>query len=59
MKTILEPEMPETPHLDQILTPSDLKGKTRKELDVICDELRVEMIDAVSRTGKLSGRRHR
>ena len=43
--------MPETPHLDQILTPSDLKGKTRKELDVICDELRVEMIDAVSRTG--------
>lgn len=43
--------MPETPHLDEIHSPADLKGKSIRELQVICDELRAETIDAVSETG--------
>ena len=43
--------MTQTPHLDQINLPSDLRDKSRKELEVICEELRTEVIDAVSTTG--------
>ncbi|MDO1560062.1 1-deoxy-D-xylulose-5-phosphate synthase [Brevundimonas sp. 2R-24] len=43
--------MPETPHLDAIASPADLKGKTIGELRIIADELRAETIDAVSQTG--------
>ncbi len=40
-----------TPLLDQISTPSDLKGRSKAELRQIADELRLETIDAVSVTG--------
>ncbi|MAI89484.1 1-deoxy-D-xylulose-5-phosphate synthase [Ponticaulis sp.] len=43
--------MTQTPHLDQINLPSDLRDKSRKELEVICEELRTEVVDAVSTTG--------
>ena len=43
--------MPETPLLDRILTPKDLKGLSIKELKQVCDELRAETVDAVSVTG--------
>lgn len=43
--------MSSTPHLDEIKSPKDLKGKTTQELVVIADELRKETIDAVSVTG--------
>ena len=37
--------------LDEVLTPDDLKGKSREELKQIADEVRQEVIDAVSVTG--------
>ncbi|WP_084419387.1 1-deoxy-D-xylulose-5-phosphate synthase [Henriciella litoralis] len=40
-----------TPLLDAIHTPADLKGRSRDELRQIADEVRAEMIDAVSVTG--------
>ncbi len=40
-----------TPNLDLVSSPADLKGKSKDELRVIADELRSEMIDAVSVTG--------
>ena len=43
--------MTDTPHLDQIKFPSDLKNKSRDELEAVCDELRAEVVDAVSVTG--------
>ncbi len=43
--------MPETPLLDRVQTPQDLKGLSIKELRQVCDELRAETIDAVSVTG--------
>lgn len=43
--------MPNTPHLDQIQFPADLKDKSLNELRSICDELRTETIEAVSETG--------
>lgn len=43
--------MPETPNLDLINSPADLKGKSVSELKTICQELREETIDAVSETG--------
>lgn len=43
--------MSKTPNLDQIELPSDLRGKSRQELEAICDELRNEVIDAASVTG--------
>jgi len=42
---------PETPLLDRIDTPADLKSLTIKELRQLADELRAETIDAVSSTG--------
>ncbi len=41
----------QTPLLDQIKSPSDLKGRTKAELRQIADELRAETISAVSVTG--------
>jgi 1-deoxy-D-xylulose-5-phosphate synthase len=41
----------QTPLLDQIRSPADLKGRTRAELKQIADELRAETISAVSVTG--------
>ena len=43
--------MIETPHLDEIKLPSDLRDKSREDLKTISDELRAEVIDAVSVTG--------
>ncbi|MEE2878137.1 MAG: 1-deoxy-D-xylulose-5-phosphate synthase [Pseudomonadota bacterium] len=37
--------------LDSITSPDDLKGRSREELKQIADELRAEVIDAVSVTG--------
>tara|TARA_Y100000052_G_scaffold26647_1_gene31964 strand:+ start:18022 stop:19941 length:1920 start_codon:yes stop_codon:yes gene_type:complete len=44
-------KMVDTPHLDDINLPSDLRSKSRAELKHISDELRAEVIDAVSVTG--------
>ncbi len=43
--------MPETPLLDRVHTPQDLKDLSIKEIKQVCDELRTETIDAVSATG--------
>jgi 1-deoxy-D-xylulose-5-phosphate synthase len=43
--------MPATPLLDQVRIPSDLRRLQRNQLPQLCDELRTELIDAVSRTG--------
>ena len=43
--------MPDTPLLDRVQTPQDLKGLSIKEVKQVCDELRAETIDAVSVTG--------
>ncbi|MFW5660890.1 MAG: 1-deoxy-D-xylulose-5-phosphate synthase [Oceanicaulis sp.] len=43
--------MPETPHLDQIQLPRDLKNRDLRFLRAAADELRQEVIDAVSVTG--------
>ncbi|WP_446737555.1 1-deoxy-D-xylulose-5-phosphate synthase [Rhizobium sp. CFBP 8762] len=42
---------PETPLLDQVHFPADLKKIDDKDLPQLASELRAEMIDAVSRTG--------
>ena len=42
---------PQTPLLDQIKTPADLKNFNHEDLQKIADELRAETIDAVSVTG--------
>ena len=44
-------DKPETPLLDTIQTPADLRALPREELRQLADELRLEMIDAVSVTG--------
>ena len=41
----------QTPLLDQIRTPADLRGRSRNELKQIADELRAETVSAVSMTG--------
>ncbi len=43
--------MPDTPHLDRIASPKDLKGLDIADLRHVADELRAETIDAVSVTG--------
>lgn len=43
--------MPDTPHLDRIASPKDLKGLDVATLRLVADELRAETIDAVSVTG--------
>lgn len=43
--------MPDTPHLDQIASPDDLKNRNLDFLKAVADELRAETIDAVSVTG--------
>jgi 1-deoxy-D-xylulose-5-phosphate synthase len=42
---------PATPLLDTVSLPEDLRRLSRSDLPQFCDELRSEMIDAVSRTG--------
>ena len=42
---------PETPLLDQIASPADLKRLPREDLQRLADEVRQEMIGAVSVTG--------
>ena len=44
-------EKPLTPLLDKTQSPDDLKALSRDELRVVADELRAEVIDAVSVTG--------
>ncbi|MCG8442055.1 MAG: 1-deoxy-D-xylulose-5-phosphate synthase, partial [Caulobacterales bacterium] len=41
----------DTPHLDDIASPADLRGLSIPELRVVADELRAETIDTVSVTG--------
>lgn len=41
----------DTPHLDDILAPSDLSGLTPEKLSHIADDVRAEVIDTVSVTG--------
>jgi 1-deoxy-D-xylulose-5-phosphate synthase len=43
--------MPETPHLDQVKFPADLKNRDLRFLKSLAEELRAEVIDAVSVTG--------
>jgi 1-deoxy-D-xylulose-5-phosphate synthase len=43
--------MPETPTLDKVKSPDDLKILSDAELCTLADELRSEMIDVVSQTG--------
>ncbi|MGP1276573.1 1-deoxy-D-xylulose-5-phosphate synthase [Glycocaulis sp.] len=43
--------MPDTPHLDRITSPKDLKNLDVGQLRLVADELRAETIDAVSVTG--------
>ena len=42
---------PQTPLLDQIRSPADLRGKSAAALRQIADELRIDVIESVSRTG--------
>lgn len=44
-------DKPLTPRLDAIASPDDLKALSRDELKQVADELRAEIIDAVSVTG--------
>ena len=44
-------ERPNTPTLDRVSVPADLKGFTDRELHALADELRAETISAVSETG--------
>ncbi len=44
-------EKPRTPLLDTVASPADLKALNREELRQLADELRAEVIDAVSVTG--------
>ncbi len=43
--------MPETPNLDRVKSPEDLRELSTKELKKVAEELRAETIDAVSVTG--------
>ncbi|KAA5805102.1 1-deoxy-D-xylulose-5-phosphate synthase [Alkalicaulis satelles] len=43
--------MPDTPHLDQIRVPGDLKNRDLSFLNALAEELRAETIDTVSVTG--------
>jgi len=43
--------MPDTPLLDTVRTPADLRRLDQAQLRQLADELRLETIDAVSRTG--------
>ncbi|MEM7422211.1 MAG: 1-deoxy-D-xylulose-5-phosphate synthase [Pseudomonadota bacterium] len=42
---------PDTPTLDRVRSPADLRGMTDAELRLVADELRAETISAVSMTG--------
>ena len=44
-------QRPDTPMLDQVQIPADLKRFTDQELKALADELRKETISAVSETG--------
>ncbi len=44
-------DRPQTPTLDRVQSPADLKGMSRRELRALADELRAETISAVSETG--------
>ncbi|MGI3164321.1 1-deoxy-D-xylulose-5-phosphate synthase [Pseudooceanicola sp. 200-1SW] len=44
-------QIPETPLLDRVVTPSDMKGLSDAELRRLANELRAETIAAVSETG--------
>ena len=43
--------MPETPNLDRVSDPADLRGLSIKALKKVAEELRAETIDAVAATG--------
>ena len=43
--------MPDTPLLDTVRSPADLRGLSVADLRQLADELRAETVDAVSKTG--------
>ena len=47
----MNPGSPQTPLLDKVRIPADLRQLTEAELPRLAEELRLEMIDAVSHTG--------
>ena len=50
-KTPNKDELPETPLLDQVNCPADIRGFSREELKVLSRELRQHLINEVSRVG--------
>ena len=44
-------DRPMTPTLNRVTLPSDLKGLSDRELGTLADELRAEVVSAVSETG--------
>jgi 1-deoxy-D-xylulose-5-phosphate synthase len=48
---LLLPEPSKTPLLDRVLVPSDMKNLSLEQLKQLTDELRIETIDAVAKTG--------
>jgi 1-deoxy-D-xylulose-5-phosphate synthase len=46
-----------TPLLDRVRLPADLRNYSAEQLRQVADELRAEVIDAVSVTGGISARR--
>ena len=48
---------PATPTLDKVISPEDLRALDASALPALVDELRAELIDAVSHTGGHLGAR--
>ncbi|MGL4405271.1 MAG: 1-deoxy-D-xylulose-5-phosphate synthase N-terminal domain-containing protein, partial [Notoacmeibacter sp.] len=51
MNSVAPHPMPATPLLDTVVIPADLRKLQKAQLPQLCDELRAEHIDTVSRTG--------
>ena len=49
--TVTMPEKPDTPLLDAVTHPADMRALTPQQLQQLADELRTEVVDAVSVTG--------
>ena len=49
--TPLQPLSPNTPILDRVASPADMRGLSLAELRVLADEVRAEMIGSVGQTG--------
>ena len=49
--TVTMPDKPDTPLLDAVTHPADMRALTPQQLQQLADELRTEVVDAVSVTG--------